>query len=386
MGNIKKKKILYCITKANWGGAQKYVLDLATALNPEFFDVTVLVGNDGAMADKLRAKKIRVLILGTMSRDISIWKDFWAFLKIIKIFHQEKPDIIHLNSSKMGLLGAVAGRILGISKIIFTGHGWAFNEDRNKLQKKIIYWLHKLTIALTHKTIAVSEQTKNQIINGKYLDKKMVIIRNGVGEIDFLDREIARKKILEKLSMDAVLTNKKWLGTISELHKNKGLKYLIKAMHILSIASAGQADLPVVFIIGDGEKKEKLQAKINEYNLQKNIFLVGRIDEVEKYLKAFDIFTLTSITEALPYVILEAGRAGLPVIASGVGGIPEIIDDMQNGILVRPKESEEVARAVDFLLKNPEKIILFSHNIKEKIQEHFNKDTMIRKTVELYNR
>lgn len=381
---MSNRKIIYCITKANWGGAQKYVFDLATSVDPKLYDVAVLVGQDGTLVERLKANNIRTIVLGNLSRDVSAFRDFWAFLQILKVFYKEKPWIIHLNSSKMALLGALAGRILRVPKIIFTGHGWAFNEDRSRLQKKIIYYLHKLTIALAHKTIAVSEQTKNQIQGGKFLARKMVVIRNGIGKVDFLNMEVARAKILEKLPSDLDLKNKVWLGTVSELHKNKGLKYLIEAMHLLDTLIDDQTNLPLVIIIGDGERREKLQERINRYNLQSNIFMVGRVEEAEKYLQAFDIFTLTSITEALPYVLLEAGQAGLPIVASAVGGIPEIITDKQNGLLVPPKDSEEIKKAVEFLMDNPEQRLAFGGAIQKKIRASFDKEIMIKKTLEMY--
>lgn len=381
----KKIKILYCITKSNWGGAQKYVYDLATSLPKDSYEVAVVLGGEGTLAEKLRLSGIRTISIENLSRNISFLKDLSVLFKLIKIFRKERPDIIHLNSSKMGQLGTLAGRVARVPKIIFTGHGWAFNEDRSKLQKKIIYLLHLLTIALAHQTIAVSEQTKNQIAKGNSYSHKIITIRNGLAEINFFDRAIARKKIQAKLPFDFEVKDRLWLGTISELHKNKGLKYLIEAIHLLDVAADDRSSLPMVIIIGDGEKREKLEQRITRYNLEDTIFLVGRIDEAERYLKAFDIFTLTSITEALPYVILEAGQAGLPIIASGVGGIPEIINDMENGILVRPKEPEEIVKAINFLLEKPDKMKLFGQNIEKKIRADFSKETMVKKTMELYN-
>ena len=155
-------------------------------------------------------------------------------------------------------------------------------------------------------------------------------------------------------------------------------------MHLLNISDNESTNLPILIIIGEGERKEKLQARINRYNLQNSVFLVGRINDASKYLKAFDIFTLTSITEALPYVILEAGLAGLPIIASAVGGIPEIIDDMESGILVRPKEPAEIEKALSFLLKNPDKMALFKEKITDKIRREFSKEKMVRETLALY--
>jgi glycosyltransferase involved in cell wall biosynthesis len=381
---IKKKKILYGITKSNWGGAQRYVFDLATSLPKDTYEVSVLLGQEGVLEQKLQTAGIRTITLGNISRDIHLIKDLFVLIKIIKIFRREKPDIIHLNSSKMGLLGALAGRLTGLPKIIFTGHGWAFNEDRSKLQKKIIHLLHLLTIILSHRTIAVSEQTKNQITNNKYLLKKIITIQNGIDKIDFLDKNTARENILKKLSTNIDIKNRFWLGTISELHKNKGLKYMIEAIHLLDMKNDDKSTLPILIIIGDGEKKEKLQKRIDRYGLQETIFLVGQIDQASKYLKAFDVFTLTSITEALPYVILEAGLAGLPIIASAVGGIPEIITDMENGVLVRPKEPEEIQKAIDFLLEKPEKMTSFSEKIQTKILLNFSKEKMIKTTQALY--
>ena len=336
------------------------------------------------MSQKLQSAGIRTIILEDLTRDVSFFKDIGVLIKLTKIFRKEKPDIIHLNSSKMGLLGGLAGRFARVPKIIFTGHGWAFNEERSAWQKKGIYWLHLLTIILTHKTIAVSEQTKNQVSANNYFRRKVSVVRNGVKEINFLSRKTAREKILEKLPAEIDFGDRPWLGTISELHKNKGLKYIIETMHLLDMANDDKNLLPILIIIGEGEKREKLQQRIDRYNLKDTVFMIGRVDEAEKYLKAFDIFTLTSITEALPYAILEAGLAGLPIVASGVGGIPEIIDDMKSGILIRPKEPEEIQKAIDFLLSNPQKMSILGQNIQRKILGEFGKDRMIRETVKLY--
>ena len=380
-----KIKILYCITKSNWGGAQRYVYDLATSLPPDLYNVSVLLGAEGILAEKLKSAGIKTIILEKLTRDISILKDILVLLKMIKAFHQERPDVIHLNSSKTGFLGALAGRLTHIPKIIFTGHGWAFNEDRSKFEKKIIYWLHWLTIKLAHKTIAVSEETKKQISKNTSISNKIIVIKNGISEIDFLDKKTAREIIVKKLPYDVDPEERLWLGTISELHKNKGLKYIIEALHIWETSLENKKSLPILIIIGDGEHREQLQQKINRYNLQDTIFLIGRVAEAAKYLKAFDIFTLNSITEALPYVILEAGQAGLPIVSSGVGGIPEIIEDMNEGILVRPKEPEEIRKALIFLINNAEKRSILAQNIQKKIQSTFSKKDMVFETIKLYN-
>src|SRR5690242_919646 len=124
-------KVLILITKSNWGGAQRYVYDLATNLPKDKYEVEVMAGGNGALIDKLKAAGVSADGSLTIKRDPNIKEDFSVLFKIRKIIKVKKPDIIHINSSKMGFIGALAGRITGVKKIIFTAHGWAFNEDRN---------------------------------------------------------------------------------------------------------------------------------------------------------------------------------------------------------------------------------------------------------------
>jgi hypothetical protein len=114
--NNRKTKLFICITKSNWGGAQKYVFDLATNIPGSDYDITVLLGGNGDLAKNLEKAGIRVINLAHSQRDIDVGKEFNLFFELIKIFKKEKPDIIHLNSSKMGGVGALAGRICGIKK------------------------------------------------------------------------------------------------------------------------------------------------------------------------------------------------------------------------------------------------------------------------------
>src|SRR3989344_895873 len=131
-------KILYGITKSNFGGAQRYVFELAIAMKKQGYDVAVLCGGQGLLVDKLKQKKIEVIPSDTMQRDVSIGKEFLSFFQILKVLKKEKPNVFHINSSKMGGLGGLAGRLAGTRKIIFTAHGWTFNEPRPCYEKVII--------------------------------------------------------------------------------------------------------------------------------------------------------------------------------------------------------------------------------------------------------
>ncbi len=367
------KKILYCITKGNFGGAQRYVYDLATHIDRNEYEPVLLCGEGETLPHKLEEKGVRVIRLQSMQRDINIIKELKSFIELYKIFKKEKPDVIHLNSSKIGGSGAFIGRLVGVKRIIFTAHGFAFNEDRSYISKKILLAFHWITIILTHKTIMVSDKTMKDIDYLPYVKNKLVKIYNGIDEnLDFESREVAR----EFLSKRKDLQNKTVLLSIGELHKNKGYDLLILDLKKV------EKDF-VYFIIGDGEERGNLTKMINEYNMQDKIFLLGRIENAYRHIKAADIFILPSRTEAFPYVLLEAGLAGACVLVSRVGGISEVIENHKNGVLYDVNNGEMVGK-LEELIDGPGLREAMGRNMREKMLGWFSLEKMVGETIEVY--
>ncbi|HBD25149.1 MAG: hypothetical protein A2566_02060 [Candidatus Zambryskibacteria bacterium RIFOXYD1_FULL_40_13] len=373
-----KKKVCFFVTKGVWGGAQKYVYSLATSLPKNSYDVFVVVGEGKILKDRLEEKNIRTYEIAGLRRDISVLSEIRSFLFLLKILRKESPDVLHLNSPKAGGLGTVVGRLLGIKKIIFTVHGWTFNETRSKLGKMFILLLSWLTVLLSHKTIVIAEKERKQALRMPFSKNKVTLIKNGVDKISFVEKEIARKELLLRCGYEMSAESVLWLGTISELHKNKGLEYTISAL--------SKIDTPFIcFIIGEGEERQNLEKLLKANNMENKVFLVGFLSEANQYLKAFDIFTLTSVKEGLPYTILEAGLAGLPVIASSVGGIPDIITSDTNGILVEKTNVEQITKAIQYMIDYPSERKMFGLKLQERMEKEFSLKQMLEKTINLYN-
>ena len=387
MDKIKNKKILFVITKANWGGAQKYVFDLANEMKES--DVVVAYGKPfGELDKRLKEAGIKTIEINNLGRDVNLLNEFKVAKSLWKIFRKEKPDVIHLNSPKIGGLGGLLGRLIGIRKIIYTSHGWAFNEKRPFWQLILIKGFSWLTIILSHKTIVIAQKEYEQVINWPFVTKnKLQLIYNGAKPIFFLNRDEAQGYLVEaflrsKNASTKVLIGQDDLviGTISELCKNKGLKYAIKGFRKIA-----EDNSKVKFIIiGEGEDREYLEKKIEKYDLENKVFLVGNVEDASRYLKAFDIFLLSSVKEGLPFVLLEAGLAKLPVIATEVGGIPEIIENGQSGILIEEKEDDEVEDALETLIKNEELQKNYGETLFNKIKEKFSFEKMLRETKKVY--
>jgi len=375
---IKKQKVLYVITKSNKGGAQRHVYDLATSLPRDKFDVIVVAGGNDWLIQETSKSGIRNISINSLGRDINPFKDFLSFFHLIKIFKKEHPDIIHLHSSKIGGIGALAGRLTGVKKIIFTGHGWTFNEERSFIEKWAIRFLHWLTMVFSHKTIAVSKPVYDQVSGWPFVKNKLAIIHNGIKEFSFKEKSLARTILTGDKAEN--LNKYTWIGTISELHKNKGLEYTIEAITLL------KKSIPqIIFVVmGEGEERKNLEKLIQKNNLENIVFLVGHKNNASTLLKALDIFTLTSTTEAFPYAILEAGLAELPVIASNVGGIPDIIESERSGFLVKPKNPQEIASAIEHIIKNQGETKAIGEKLHRKIITDFSINKMLEEISEIY--
>lgn len=302
------KKILFVITKSNWGGAQRYVYDLATALQKDF-NVSVAFGQEGLLAKKLSEARIQTFPIEALKRDVSISNDVKSFFELLRLFRTEKPDVVHLNSSKAAGVGVLAARLAGVPRIIFTAHGWPFWEQRDLVSRGLIYFFSWLTALLSHKIIVVSDYDLKVAQRMPLVAHKMVRIYNGID----LNFPLGSADVVRH----SFPTGVRITGTIGELNKNKN--------QIALIEEAKNDPNMYVAIIGDGEERLNLIKKIEEYGLTMRVKLFGFMLASE-VLRGFDVFALPSLKEGLPYVLLEAKVAGLPIVATRVGGVGEILD------------------------------------------------------------
>lgn len=373
----KMKKILYLVTQAETGGAQKYVADLAINLNKSQFGAIVAAG--GNQTDplflNLQKNQVKYYCLKYVIRAINPIYDFLGFWEIFNLIKKEKPDVVHLNSSKVEILGSIATKLLGIKKIIFTAHGYVFNEPMADLKRKFYIFLEKFSSKFIDKIICVSEFDKQTGLKNKIApENKYVIIHNAINlnNYNFLDNQEARQKLQEITKID--FQDKKIIGTIANLYKTKGLEYFIDAAKIVN-----RGDV-IYMVIGEGDERNNLKLRIKDSELT-NFFLVGNIPEAANYLKGFDIFVLPSVKEGFPYTVLEAMAANVPVITTGVGALPEIIKNNENGILIEPKNPQILADKIKLLLSDQGLYQKIENNTNIN-QDNFNE--FLQQTTELY--
>ncbi|HEY0010901.1 MAG TPA: glycosyltransferase family 4 protein [Candidatus Paceibacterota bacterium] len=378
------KRLLFVITKSNWGGAQAYVCTLAKHSQSLGMEVAVALGgtgrpgsDTGILAARLTEAGIRVHVVPALARDISPLHEWRALQALTAFIRSERPDILHLNSSKAGVLGAIAGRRARIGRIVFTVHGWPHREPCGAVMRAVRWLGSWLTVVLSHAVIAVSDcdRCTAPVIFSR---KKIAVVRNGMGDFPTLEKEAARHFLAPDIPALAKLTS--WVLIPAELTRNKGIDIAIRAFAGVST----NVDHAALVMVGEGEEHEHLTRLIESYGLGGRAFLLGFVPDVRRYLKAADIFLLPSRKEGLPLAVLEAGRAGLPAIATRTGGIPEIIEHQKTGLLINPGDVDALADAMTTLLTNPVDATKLGMALEQKVREEFSEKMMLDRTLLLY--
>jgi glycosyltransferase involved in cell wall biosynthesis len=371
----KPKKVLYVITLSDWGGAQKYVFELACAAKARGCTVQVVIGHGHELTQCLHAAGVTTISLTSMRCGIGLFSEISSLFSLIRIIWKFQPDIVHGNSSKAGLLAALAARICSVKEVIFTSHGWAFNETKNVLKQKIYQLFHNVTIILNDRTICVSDAIYRDAQRMWFTKTKLVVIHLGIQEGPFLTREVARTTLVPGST-----THPLWIGAVARLDPVKQLDVLIRAFSFIA-ARDPQSRL---VIVGEGGERAKLEEVIRSHFLQKQVFLIGHRQEAQRYMKAFDIIALPSLSESFGFVIAEAGLANVSVVASNVGGVPEIITNNETGLLVPTGDEHALADALHTLAQDPALRARYGTALREHVLQAFTESCMLEKTFALY--
>jgi glycosyltransferase involved in cell wall biosynthesis len=380
MTDTSPKKILYIITKGHWGGANRYVFELAIEMRTLGHTVAVACGGSGVFTQKLAEAEIPVFSIESFERDINLKKELSSLFELAQVMRKFRPDIVHLNSSKAGGSGALIARIIGIPRIVFTAHGWPFFEPRSFLWRSLVWIFSWLTALLSHRVILVSHYDYIRT-HMPFVKNKLSVIHTAMSDVTFFSREEARERLNGK---GAICEDQEalWVCTIGEYVKNKNLLTAIRAVEVVNKTSPQKLFYTLIGV--DGDERPQLEAYIKEHELGSYIGLLGFVDNARAYLKAYDIFILPSLKEGLPYGLIEAGAAGVPCIASNVGGLPEVITNEVTGLLINPKEVQSIVAAFKQYIESPEERSHYAHALEKKVRTEFSLETMVKETTEIY--
>jgi glycosyltransferase involved in cell wall biosynthesis len=360
-------KIAYLITRAEpIGGAQIHVRDLAVAVRALGHAPTVITGGSGSFVESLRAEGVPVTILRHLAVPIGPLQDLRAFREIRAALRHLSPDLITTHSSKAGILGRIAGRSLGIP-VVFTAHGWAFTPGIPSLQATVYRGIERLAGPLSSRIITVSEFDRGLALQARIASSdRLVTVHNGIQDVSpRLRAEPGRTPA--RLTMVARFEAQKDHPTL--LHALAGLK-----QHSW-----------VLDLIGSGPLMGNMQALASELGLADRVNFLGQRMDVGEILGQAQISLLVTNWEGFPLSILESMRAGLPVVASAVGGIDEAIKESETGYLVPRGGIEQLRERIARLLADPELRRDLGASGRARFEQHFTLDHAVSKTLTVYH-
>jgi glycosyltransferase involved in cell wall biosynthesis len=290
---------------------------------------------------------VRTIEIPELRQRISPMSDLLAIRALQRLIDHEGYDIVHTNSSKAGLLGAIAvHRSKRRPHVVYTAHGWGFLERRSALFRFTLLLSEKISARLRSATITLSDAERDVALFNKLATREnLAVIPLGIDrdEIVFLDHDTARARLAETCG---TRLGHLVLGTIANAYPAKNLPMFFEVFEDLA-AEFTNLDLVV---LGDGPEMPRLRALHAALPHKDRVHLPGAVKDAATLLKGFDIFVLPSTKEGMPWTILEASLAEIPIVATRVGALPELISDRETGLLVEPGNREALRHAIHDVL------------------------------------
>ncbi|QUW23294.1 glycosyltransferase family 4 protein [Sporosarcina sp. Marseille-Q4063] len=361
-------KIVQLITSMDTvGGAQIHVRDIAIGMKKLGHSVVLVSGEGKNIHTAIDNEGILHYRNKHLVRKLNIITDIKALIELRKVLKQIEPDLIAAHSSKAGVIGRIVGWSLGIPTV-FTAHGWSFTEGVPIRLRVIYIVIEKVAGLFSDGVITVSDYDyllarKNKIIPAQ----KLYTIHNGVHDSKppYVVKKGRDVPIIIMVARFAV--PKKQIDLLKALQKLQSLKWRIR-------------------FVGDGPLLKKSIDYVKEHGLSQRVEFLGNRKDVEKLLMQSDLFILLSDWEGLPLSILEAMRSGLPVIASDVGGVKEVVLDSVNGYLIPENAEGELIRKVKHLLANPKSRLEMGKESRRIFETNFTFSKMLDETDTYYEK
>ncbi len=405
------KPILLMVTSQDWGGAQAYVFNLALEMKSQGLPVIICAGSaptrDDSLGQKCHSAGIDFIEIKHLARNINPIDNFLALIELIKLFRRVQPRAIQLNSSMMGAVGSLAGYLTKVPKIVYTAHGWVFNEQLPNWKKTLYIWIEKISARLKHVIICLHDQdlelAKKHGIKPR---QKITVIPNGIDAITFEKNLAGREEACKTLSEIAALVGLPrndnvsfdvgrgvlpfakggrtlgfllhatcymfcderrgtLVGTVANAYPPKNLLWYLE---VCQAVHAKDPDIRFV-IAGDGPQMEELKAKHRALEQEEYVLLTGRLDPAGIY-QAFDIFVLPSSKEGMPITILEAMAAKLPIIATDVGACRLMLEP-DAGLIVPPNDLSTLTQTILDLTDDADKRQKLGQQAYQKVTQNF---------------
>lgn len=357
-------------------GAGGVALRGALALDPDRYSVTILSGPGGPLLAEAEKAGFEVVRLAHMRPEINPREDFRALAELTAELGSRRFDIVHTHSSKAGALGRIAAHRVGVPATVHTFHGFPFHSFQASPIRGMYIEVEKRLGRITDRFLAVGGAVAAQAISLKIAPAERIRAIASAIEVDFppatqSGRTSARR--LMGLPEEALV-----VGTVGRLAPQKAPRDMLAAIEAL-----GRDNVWFVWI-GDGPLMEETRRLVDRKGLSARFLLLGERNDVGSLLPGFDVFALASHYEGLPCSVVEAMTCGIPVVATAVNAVPEVVVAGRTGLLVPPGEPRLLGNAIGYLLDHPDEAARMAMAARSQLGDRFHPAVLGRDLEETY--
>lgn len=323
--------VCYLITRSEMGGSQTHVLDLVRGFRDRF-QITLITGEEGFLTEESRRIGIDTRVVPNLVQPLRPQQDFRAFRELTSLLRALRPDLLHCHTSKAGAIGRLAARTAGV-RALFTAHTWSFADGTSRLWKLVGTPSERLAARWTERIITVSESNRLLAIEKQIAHAdKLITVHNGIGDTKY--RACPGRDGIPQIVM------------VARFAPQKNQQQLLDAL-------AELRDLPFhLNFVGDGPTRAGVEAAARQLQLQNQVDFLGTRMDTERILSESSLFVLATNWEGFPITILEAMRAGLPVVATDVDGVREAVTDGVTGFLIPRQDTPALRERIRLLLND----------------------------------
>lgn len=346
-------RVCRIIGRLNIGGPAIHAILLTRGLRARGYETLLVAGREGPGESSLRdlaaQKGVEPLFLPEMGREVRPGGDLVTLFRLLRLFRQQQPEIVHTHTAKAGALGRVAAKLAGIPIVIHTFHGHIFDGYFSRGTTRVFLAIERRLAAASTKVLTVSERQRRELLRLRIGSPESVVVMPLGLELDGLLRSDRRKgEIRRRLGASPEVP---LIGVIARLVAIKDLSTFLKAASALR---RSRSDVRFL-IVGDGELRARLEQEAHALGLDGCIHFLGWQRDLEPIYADLDLVVLSSLNEGTPVSLVEGMAAGLAVVATEVGGVPDLVEHGKTGLLVPPKDPKALSTAMEALLGDPER-------------------------------
>lgn len=362
---MQRVNLLHLITELEPAGAENLLVDIARRLDKDKFNLKVAyIYGPGTLAKEIREAGAGIFDLTRKGK-----LDPLLLAKLVILLRREKIRILHTHLVHASIVGRVAAKLAGIRLITTTRHYAYWNR-----RKSLARWMERRTATFNSNSIAISESVKKYMtVKEKYRSENIVLLHNAV--------DLSMFNSTNRVGSSG-MTNGFVIGSIGRLHPSKGYETLLRSIPCVKQRFPGVK----LIIVGTGREKDNLERLSAQLGVSSEVDFLGakRPSEIPRLLKTLDLFVLASNWEGFGLAAVEAMASGLPVVATDVGGLSEIVEDGRTGFLVPPGEPRMLAEKVVHLLQNPDLRRQMGKRGRIRARALFSLEDMIKKLEAMY--